>query len=94
FPEKGEIPTSTISIYHYTKGDIEEKATLKALAIEVMHALDIKSPTCIDIIQTKRGFVVVNIDTHPSLSPNSRFMQALSTTGVDVGHYVQSRFFL
>lgn len=94
FPEKDEVPHAELTVYHYSKGSIEEKLSLKSLAIEVMQALDLKSPACIDIIQTKKGYVIVNVDTHPSLREHGRFMQALATTGVDLGHYVQSRFFL
>lgn len=94
FPEKDEVPHSQLTVYHFTKATVEEKVALKELAIEVISALDLKTPVCIDIIQTKRGFVVVNVDTHPSLSPRGRFMESLATTGVDIGHYVQSRFFL
>ena len=94
FPEKDEVPHARLTVYHYTKGEAEEKSAIRGTAVDVVQALDLKSPVCIDIIKSKKGYVVVNVDTNPSLREDGRFMQSLATTGTDIGHYVQSRLFL
>lgn len=94
FPKKDEIPNSNLHIYHYDKGDVEEKVRIRTLAVQVALALDLKSPAVVDIIHTKTGYVIVNVDATPSLREHGRFMQSLATTGVDVGHFAQTRLFL
>jgi D-alanine-D-alanine ligase-like ATP-grasp enzyme len=94
FPKKDEIPHGELRVYHYDKGDVEERTRLKSLAIDAVNALDLHSPATVDIIHTKGRYIIINVDVNPSLRPEGRFMQSLSTTGVDVGHYAQSRLFI
>jgi carbamoylphosphate synthase large subunit len=94
FPEKDEVPHEELRMYHYDKGNIEERTHIRTLAVDAVSALDLQSPATVDIIRTKKGYVVVNIDINPSLREGGRFMQSLATTGVDVGHYAQSRLFI
>ncbi|MDB5260185.1 MAG: D-alanine--D-alanine ligase [Candidatus Nomurabacteria bacterium] len=60
-------------------------------ATNVYQELGLNVPVCIDMVPYKEGYIVVNIDTHPSLRNNGRFMQSLLTTGVDAGQYIHSR---
>jgi carbamoylphosphate synthase large subunit len=93
FVPKGVKPNSDLQIYPYNRGETQEKEDVVSLAQNVCRALNVHTPTCVDIIPTRDGYRVVNVDSNPSLTSSSRFMQSLATTGVDIGHYIQSRLF-
>jgi hypothetical protein len=68
-----------------------KKDDMKKLAVKVYKALDLTEPATVDVIHHNNDYIVVNIDTAPSLRKNGRFMQALETTGIESGHYIHSR---
>ncbi len=66
----------------------KENESIRHTAEVAYDALDIKGHASIDMIPYKDGYMVINIDTRPSLSKDGRFSQSLSTTGVDIGEYI------
>jgi D-alanine-D-alanine ligase-like ATP-grasp enzyme len=87
--EKG-IPDENCRIEAYTNASEEKKKEMNDFIKKVYNALDLNTPTCIDVILGKDGYVVVNVETTPSLRKDGRFMKSLETTGADAGHYVHS----
>jgi D-alanine-D-alanine ligase-like ATP-grasp enzyme len=67
------------------------KEQIRKFATSVYEALDLTGPACIDLVPHGDEYIVVNVNTHPSLRATGRFMQSLSTTGVDVGQYVHEK---
>ncbi len=67
------------------------KEEMRAIATKVYEALNLSGPACIDVVPYKEGYIVVNVDPHPSLRKDSRFMQSLSSTGVNLGEYIHSQ---
>lgn len=66
------------------------KEQIGKVAREVYEALDLTSPACIDLVPYKDGYIVVNVETSPSLRKDGRFIQSLESTGVDIGQYIHS----
>lgn len=90
-PLKGdEIPNSDSHIRPSLEVSQVKKNQILALGKKVYEALDLTTPATIDIVSFKDNHIVVNVDTSPSLEKNGRFMQALLTTGIDVGDYIHS----
>lgn len=89
-PEKAALPTTHSVVDAQSPLSEEEKQDLFNHARKVCTVLDVRHPVCLDFIPTKKGYLVVNVDTNPSLRSDGRFMQSLRTTGVDIGEYVQS----
>lgn len=85
-----DIPGSSSSIRAHTHISDIKKEQMKELVRKVYEALDLSGPVCIDVIPSNDNYIVVNIDTTPSLRSGGRFMQSLQTTGVDVGQYIHS----
>lgn len=69
----------------------EDKKEISDIAKKVYEALDIKEHALIDLIKTPRGYMVVEVQTNPSLLPESRFSQSLESTGADIGHFIHTR---
>jgi D-alanine-D-alanine ligase-like ATP-grasp enzyme len=88
FPDEGQMPSKESRMSPHLQAPDFRKETIKKIATEVYNALGIATPVCIDFINHNNEYVVVNIDLNPSLRKDSRFMQSLATTGVDVGHYI------
>jgi D-alanine-D-alanine ligase-like ATP-grasp enzyme len=85
-----DLPNSQSKIRAYTNVPNFRKEQMRNLALEVYHALGVSVPIVIDVIPRKFDYVVVNVELSPSLRKEGRFMQSLSTTGVDVGQYIHS----
>lgn len=85
-----EIPNSNSRVRAYTHAPVFRKEQMKDLVTDVYNALGLTIPVVIDIIPRKYDYMVVNIDTSPSLRKEGRFMKSLETTGVDVGQYIHS----
>lgn len=88
---KRETPTNASKIILYKTQD-KEYGELKELLTRVYDALLLKDPALIDVIKTPQGFVVVEVQTKPSLKEEGRFMKSLRSTGVEIGHYIVNLF--
>jgi D-alanine-D-alanine ligase-like ATP-grasp enzyme len=86
-----EIPHIGSRIRAYSNAPQFRKEQMKELVTEVYEALGLTVPAVVDVIPRKYDYVVVNVETSPSLRKDGRFMQSLETTGVDVGQYIHSR---
>lgn len=86
-----EVPhkDSKIMLYRSNDNDVDE---LHALLRKTYEILGLNGPALIDVIKTKVGYVVVEVKMQPSLRSEGRFMQSLATTGVELGHYISTRF--
>lgn len=91
FNVANELPHKDSIIRPHLQAPEHKKDAMKDLAHRVYGALDLRGPATIDIIHYKDKHIVVNVDTAPSLRKDGRFMQALETTGVEVGHYIHSK---
>lgn len=69
----------------------EDKKEISDIAKKTYEALDIQDHALIDMIKTPRGYMVVEVQTNPSLLPESRFSQSLESTGADIGHFIHTR---
>lgn len=69
----------------------DEKKEISDVAKKVYEALDIKDHALVDLIKTPKGYMVVEVQTNPSLLPDSRFSQSLESTGADIGHFIHTR---
>ncbi len=88
FIQNGELPNDESRTSPHFQSPDFRKENMKSMARKVYKALGLRTPACIDFINHNNEYIVVNVDLHPSLRKESRFMQSLSTTGVDAGHYV------
>ncbi len=86
-----ELPHKDSIIRPHLQAPQKKKDAMKDLAHKVYGALDLRGPATVDIIHYNDKHIVVNVDTAPSLRKEGRFMQALETTGVEVGHYIHSK---
>jgi len=91
FNVMNEIPNSDSIVRPHMQMPENKKRNMKDFATKVYQALNLSGPACIDVVSYNNEYIVVNVDTSPSLRNDSRFMQALKTTGVDTGHYIHSR---
>ncbi|MFA6608719.1 MAG: hypothetical protein WCT07_02310 [Candidatus Paceibacterota bacterium] len=90
FSSVNNLPNGESRMQAHTNAPDFRKEQVKKIAREVYDALDLSGPACIDIIPHNDEYVVVNVDTAPSLRKEGRFVQSLKTTGVDVGQYIHS----
>lgn len=90
FGTRESLPSPTHTMKIYTNAPEFRKQGMKEVASKVYKALNLEGPACIDVIPSKNGYVVVNVDRSPSLRKDGRFAQSLSSTGVDVGQYIHS----
>ncbi len=89
--EHREVPSANSKIVIYRTHD-SDYGELHKLLRKTYEVLDLNGPALIDVIKTKVGYMVVEIKTQPSLRSEGRFMQSLATTGVELGHYISTRF--
>ena len=85
-----DIPNNSSPMRAHMNAPIYRKEQIKKFAEEVYDALGLSGPACIDIIPDNENYTVVHVETEPSLRKDSRFMQSLETTGVDIGQYIHS----
>ncbi len=85
-----EIPHAQSRVRAYTHVPEFRKKQMKELVTEVYKALGLQVPAVIDVIPRKYDYMVVNVETSPSLRKDGRFMQSLETTGVDIGQYIHT----
>ncbi len=85
---KRETPSEGSKIVIYRSHE-NEYSELKGLLSRVYDALMLEDPALIDVIKTPQGFLVVEVQTKPSLREEGRFMQSLNTTGVEIAHYLE-----
>ena len=88
FPEEGQLPNREARMQPHLQAPEFRKENMRAIATRVYQALGLTTPLCIDFIHHNNEYIVVNVDLNPSLNKNGRFMQSLTTTGVDAGHYI------
>ena len=85
-----EIPHGESKIRAYSHAPAFRKDQMKELVTEAYNALGLTVPVVIDVIPQKYDYMVVNIETSPSLRGDGRFMKSLETTGVDIGQYLHA----
>jgi D-alanine-D-alanine ligase-like ATP-grasp enzyme len=90
FTEKGGLPNHESRVRAHTHAPEQKKEEIRDFVTRVYDALNLSGPVCIDIVSTPNGYMVVNVETSPSLRSDGRFMQSLATTGVDAGQYIHS----
>lgn len=88
FPEDGLLPNTSSQMRPHLQAPDYRKEHVKQFVQKVYKALGVNVPVCIDFIVHNKEEVVVNVDLTPSMRKESRFMQSLATTGVDIGHYI------
>lgn len=88
FPLDGQLPNKESSMRPHLQAPEFRKENMSAIAKKVYKALGLTTPACIDFIHHNNEYIVVNIDLSPSLRKDGRFMQSLSTTGVETGHFI------
>lgn len=82
-------PASTMRV-HLNAPDYRKKE-MRDIATKVYETLELRGPACIDVVPYKDGYIVVNIETNPSIRKGGRFMKSLESTGVDIGQYVHEQ---
>lgn len=90
FSQDGSIPSQQSKMRPHMQAPEVKKESVKDMAERVYEALGLTEPACIDFIVHNNRYVVVNVDTNPTLRKDGRFMQSLATTGTDIGQYVHS----
>lgn len=91
FGSVNSIPSGEDKMRTHLHAPDYRKKEMRDVATKVYEALNLSGPACIDVVPYKEGYIVVNVDPHPSLRKDSRFMQSLSSTGVDIGEYIHSQ---
>ncbi len=91
FPPKGSLPRTDHPMRGHAQALHDKKEAMIRAAHDAYNALGLSTHACIDMIPHKDGYMVVNIDTTPSLHKESRFVRALEATGVDIGQYVHAQ---
>lgn len=86
-----QLPNNSSTIRAYTRAPDFRKEQVKKIVEKVYKALDLSGPACIDMIPYKNDYIIVNIETEPSLRPEGRFMKSLETTGVNNSQCLISR---
>jgi carbamoylphosphate synthase large subunit len=87
-----EVPNADAKIITYRTTKDSEYDELHAFLRKTYEILGLNGPALVDVIKTKVGYMVVEVKTQPSLRSEGRFMQSLATTGVELGHYISTRF--
>jgi D-alanine-D-alanine ligase-like ATP-grasp enzyme len=87
---KYEIPNKNHKKVPFLHLSLSEKQKIMEIAKEAHQALGLNGHILVDIIKTPKGYMVVELETRPSLLEDSRFSQSLATTGADIGHYIHS----
>ncbi len=90
FPADDKLPSRDADMRPHLQAPDFRKENMKAMATKVYKALGLTNPACIDFIHHNNEYIVVNVDLHPSLRKDSRFMQSLATIGVESGHYIHA----
>lgn len=90
FNVTNELPHKDSLMRAHSNAPQDTKKNMKEFITKVYRALSLTGPACIDVLHYNNDYIVVNIDTSPSLRNDGRFMQSLSTTGVETGHYIHS----
>ncbi len=90
FASVHDIPNGDSPMRAHAQAPQFRKDQMKDFAIKVYNALDLSGPACIDIIPHNNDYVVVNVDTSPSLRKDSRFTKSLNSTGATIGQYIHS----
>ena len=88
FGTDGGLPSRESDMRPHLQAPEFRKENIHAMAKRVYKALGLEAPVCIDFIHHNNQYIVVNVDLHPSLHKDGRFMRSLATTGVDAGHYI------
>lgn len=86
-----ELPHDTLSTRVHANAPDYRRKQIEELVQKVYEAAGLRGPAVIDLIPCGDAYMVVNIEERPSLTKDSRFMQSLSSTGVDVGQYIHAQ---
>lgn len=91
FESLRKIPGADSAMRVHLNAPEYRKKEMRDIATRVYEALELKGPACIDIVPYKDGYIVVNVETNPSLRKEGRFMKSLGSTGTDIGQYVHEQ---
>lgn len=86
-----DIPNQDAIRKVYRNAPDWRKEEVRKVVEKVYDAAGLTGPALIDIIVYNDKHVVVNVEERPTLTKDSRFMQALQSTGVNLGEYVHSQ---
>lgn len=90
FGTRDSLPSRNHIMKTYVHAPEFRKQNMKDMALKVYDALNLSGPACIDVIPYNNGYMVVNVERSPSLRKDGRFLQSLSSTGIDIGQYIHS----
>lgn len=85
------IPDRSQPMRAYFHAPDFRKEQMRDIAVRVYRALGLTGVASVDVIPYNEGYIVVNVDQHPSLHRDGRFMQSLQSTGVDIGQYIHAQ---
>jgi D-alanine-D-alanine ligase-like ATP-grasp enzyme len=85
-----QLPNKESVVRPHLQAPQDKKKNMREFVTKVYRALNLSGPACIDVIHYNNDYTVVNVDASPSLRKDGRFMQSLTTTGVESGHYIHS----
>jgi D-alanine-D-alanine ligase-like ATP-grasp enzyme len=85
-----EVPNKDAPLVMFRTGEKDYDALKQAVA-RAYEVLGLTGPALVDVINTPKGYMIVEVQTRPSLREGGRFMSSLKTTGVELGHYLFSR---
>lgn len=85
------IPRDTLSTRAHFNAPEYRKEQIRDIVMKAYSAAGLEGPCVIDIVPTRDGYLVVNIEERPSLTKDSRFMHSLQSTGVDIGQYIHAQ---
>jgi hypothetical protein len=91
FTDRYELPDLSSPRRPHMSAPQQKRDDLVQYVTHVYNTLGATCPLCIDVIPHKGSYMVVNIESSPSLHRDGRFAQSLATTGVNVGEYIHSR---
>lgn len=87
-----ELPRKDNRIMPLTYLKEEDKRKLMNFARDIYQKLPLTDQLLlIDLIDTPKGFMVVDATTTPNMGAGSRLRESLATTGVDMAHYFATR---
>lgn len=91
FGSLNAIPNQSHRMEMHKNAPDYRKEEMRDIATKVYEALDLSGPACIDVVHSNGKYTIVNVEPHPSLRKDGRFMQSLTSTGIDIGQYVHSQ---
>lgn len=88
FPNKHEVPNENTPKRVFLNAPSFRKEAVSNFVKKVYKELGLKGLAVIDIIPHRDDYMVVHVETNPSLRKEGRFLSSLNTTGVTLGEIV------